>query len=588
MPPGFTLPNNGRIRFSNDSTLTSYSYRWARQDSNNPSRFRIRFNQRITPGEGDSAYLSLRPNSSQTVADGGSMTLSATGGGDFVPRRNGLIEVRGSTYRYENASISGNRVTLQNVTDGTLPLVVSTGDDVVFKKFAVIRSRGEVGAGIVAGARSYDYLVPISDSDREGEQVSVRLSDQSDLRDNFSWSSRKIIGVSQSVTVAGGSSTKMAIMKKIKNGTEGVFWLDKAPLINSQWTRNNRLLDYDVQVKVATGNDLLHASVGMLVRERRTSGTPEFLAVSYMRYYSPGPWNTDPTYWDGIDNRIKPGYPALGSNIDFYDGWFYDQGRVTCPFEHPRCVRPGSENQKLLLVLWQQKRSGSGYTRRWLAYKDVTQDMGVIGNQDQYDGNIANDGATMVIRVREGYHTAGGSGSTGTVKANDISVFFGDTSHANYGRDSNRSPDSKAYNIINTNTGDNHRARYKIGLPTNAARQWEPQWPPRRLRYWSPANDLFSRIQEPTQAYAYPTQWDAINPAVNDMDIFEMLSDGTVRCSDLATPDAGYYGSAEIGLFAQGHVDDSPGYRTVSFVDFAIRFLNTGHFKGGFMPAVRE
>jgi hypothetical protein len=244
----------------------------------------------------------------------------------------------------------------------------------------------------------------------------------------------------------------------------------------------------------------------------------------------------------------------------------------------------------LLLVFWEKKTDG---TWRWLAFKDLTHDAHVRGLQDwndqaespygtcsgtchEYDGQIVNDNASLVIRVTEDRGTFTIGGSPTTVKHNDIMVFYGDDS-ARYGHGSGN---GIAYDIMSL------RRRYRIGGSEF------PIWPPKRLSYWTSDVDYFSHIEEPS-GVSHPEQfqWDQLNPQVTDIDLFQMLPDGTIRLSEMTTPDCVYpavctesYRQNEIGMHSLGNAATSP-YATLGFSDFSLRFYFSGYRQGGFIAS---
>ena len=236
----------------------------------------------------------------------------------------------------------------------------------------------------------------------------------------------------------------------------------------------------------------------------------------------------------------------------------------------------------LLLVLWERKSDG---TFRWLAFKDISQDDYVMALQDwnepdgscttscsENDGQIINDTANIYIRIQE-KRVVVGSGST--VKVNDINVFYGDNSS----RYTTRTGDAIPYNI------ENLRLRYVMGASTFA-----PVWVPIYISQWSAAVDYFSHIESGTPLGSQPQfQWDAVNPNITDITLLKICDDGsadctstengTLRLTELTTPDSGTYTQAELGMIACGAITTSP-YSTAGFAEFAIQ--TPGTTSGGF------
>ena len=244
----------------------------------------------------------------------------------------------------------------------------------------------------------------------------------------------------------------------------------------------------------------------------------------------------------------------------------------------------------LLLVLWEKKSDG---TLRWLAFKDITYDDYAKGYQDWVepagscttgcsgnDGLIVNDNASMYIRLQE-KRVVLGSGAA--VKLNDINVFYGDST-SRYTTPA-RPGDTIPYNI---NEG---RRLYFAG-----ASPFTPVWEHELITQWDQAVDFFSHIESGTPAGSQPQfQWDAVNPsALADITsgggVLKICYDGsascnsapngTLRLTELTTPDSGAYSQSEMGMIACGKVTTSP-YSTAGFAEFA--FKTPGTTSGGFV-----
>jgi hypothetical protein len=241
----------------------------------------------------------------------------------------------------------------------------------------------------------------------------------------------------------------------------------------------------------------------------------------------------------------------------------------------------------LLLVLWEKKSDG---TLRWLAYKDITYDDYAKGYQDFVapagsctsncngsDGLIVNDNASMYIRLQE-KRVVLVTGSD-AVKVNDINVFYGDST-SRYTTPA-RDGDTKPYNI---NEG---RRLYAAGSP------FTPIWAPEYINQWDRTVDYFSHIESgiPTGSF----QWDAVNPSAvaditNGGGLLKICNDGsadctyapdgTLRLTELVTPNSGAYIYPEMGMLACGKVTQSP-YSTAGFAEFS--FKTPGTTSGGFV-----
>ena len=241
----------------------------------------------------------------------------------------------------------------------------------------------------------------------------------------------------------------------------------------------------------------------------------------------------------------------------------------------------------LLLVLWERKTDG---TYRWLAYKDITNDDYVKGSQDwnvpdgscttncvESDGRIINDNASLYVRVQEKKVVLG---SGPAVKFNDINLFYGD--------DSSRYTTPARPGNINAYDIKEWRRRYTVGSP------FIPIWAPPYLSQWEQSVDFFSHLESGTPIGSQPQfQWDAVNPNVTDISVLKICDDstsnctnstnGTLRLTQLVTPDSGTYSQPEIGLLGCGNFTTSP-YATAGFAEFALKIHSAGgSAAGGFL-----
>ena len=242
----------------------------------------------------------------------------------------------------------------------------------------------------------------------------------------------------------------------------------------------------------------------------------------------------------------------------------------------------------LLLVLWEKKSDG---TFRWLAFKDITYDDYTKGYQDwgvpdgscttgcnKNDGLIVNDDASMYIRLQEKRVNLG----AGAVKLNDINVFYGDDS-SRY--TTGRTADTIPWDI------DANRLRYVAG-----ASPFTPVWAPEYISAWDQTVDFFSHIESGTPLGSQPQfQWDAVNPsALADITsgggVLKICDDGsatctsapngTLRLTELITPDSGSYSQSEMGMLACGNITTSP-YSTAAFAEFGLQ-TSESNTTGGF------
>jgi hypothetical protein len=470
--------------------------------------------------------------------------------------------------------------------------------------------------------------------------VTISLNTATDLNNNFSRSSSISQYEVSTLQTSGGGSAAFSIMDSLTiTGTGanayscGAFWYSNTSQINTLWA-SRYLLSYDVQVKPATGNNLTAGTIGLAIRAKNVGTTTEtYLGLTFMKY------NLANLFFTNGSTAINPGDTLVGatsgakgivqgtpeitsgswaggnaagkirfasvtgtfsnnenlkvnnvivakntpkSGTTYYTAAATDY--IPSAIEpHPSDFSPARYNiGPLLLVLWERKSDG---TFRWLAFKDISYDDYTKGLQDwnepdgscttnclESDGQIIDDNASIYVRIQEKRVNLG----AGLVKVNDINLFYGDNS----ARYTTRSADAIPYDI------DALRLRYVAG-----ATPFTPVWAPQYISQWDATVDYFSHIESGTPAGSYPQfQWDAVNPNVTDIAVLKICNDGsatctlaengTLRLTELVTPDSGTYSQAEIGMIACGQVTTSP-YSTAGFAEFAIQ--TPGSSAGGFI-----
>lgn len=642
-PAGFSMPATGRLKIGD--TPGSIIRTYTKGSLNSSGLFTATLNSNTTVNTGDSVYIVLLPNADQTISPGNSLTLNRGNfTAANIPSRDGLIEIGSEArlYRYGEASVSGAVVTLTNLQHSdNSPFnrsVVRNTTNVSFKKFLVAQSRGQVGAE----QRTISFNQAITDSGVSSPPIVVKLDTERDLTNNFSRSSSIRRYVVATRGTSGGGSAAFALIESL-NSSCGAFWFSNTSLINTEWSNGGHLLSYDVQVKNGSGLELTNGVLGLALRAKKVTSTTEpdaYLAVTFMKYSLPTlffnrqtgtwPFNAgDTVYGESSRNTgIIQGTPEITSGswaggnaigkIRFStvtgafsrDEWlrrgnasgpriarlngnnYYAASSDNIPDgikPRPSDFSPARHNiGPLLLVLWQKKADGA---YRWLAYKDITDDDYVKGlqdwnepdgsctrNCDEYDGQIINDNASLYVRVQEKKVDLG-SGSP--VKVNDINVFYGDDS-SRYTTPA-RPGNAIAYDIREL------RRRYEIGSP------FEPIWAPPYLNQWDQSVDFFSHLESGTPSGSYPAfQWDAVNPNISSAEISVLricddsssqcigAAEGTLRITELVTPDAGNYIQPEVGMLGCGNISSSS--RSVGFAEFAIKPLSSGGYtRGGFL-----
>ena len=434
----------------------------------------------------------------------------------------------------------------------------------------------------------------------------------------------------------------------------GSICLNKPSDFNQKWLLNQRKLGYDVQVKVATGNFMMQGALGLTLRNT-INGRIGVSFMKYFHPFLPfiasrttplkdgdqiqgaqssataevdgdpivsrGSWSGKNAQGEFRIRKIVPG--KNGSFVDrekllvngetdpnkstvqlYNDGTYIIADAINSTYNDmipaeikpPRISgttpNPFKMGQDILIVLWEEKGLRSSIqNRRWLAYKRISLDRFVIGDQDYTDGNIVNDDATIMVRIREGYDNSTGS----PIKVNQINAFYGDRTRVK--KPAVRLQNSIAYDI------EALRQEYSRETQINTS-TFIPRWPPRRIENWSPATDYFTHLEEKLLTIydniSYSCDW-IINPSAtgtfdanNPTFLFKKETDGTIILTDFATPSDSSITSlafpsqeSDVCLHGYGKVDDSP-FAVTGFNEFALKFYFEGGDFGGFMPAVQE
>jgi hypothetical protein len=121
---------------------------------------------------------------------------------------------------------------------------------------------------------------------------------------------------------------------------------------------------------------------------------------------------------------------------------------------------------------------------------------------------------------------------------------------------------------------------------------------PQYISQWEQSVDYFSHIESGTPTGSQPQfQWDAVNPNVTGITVLKICNDasaactsaadGTLRLTELVTPDTGTYSQPEIGMIGCGNFSpNTSAYATAGFAEFALQISSgggtaTGGFFGG-------
>lgn len=541
----------------------------------------------LPPASADLDYVNIAYDSDDynPTASGDTVSGLPSGLANFPPR-NGRIGFQGSTkaYTYRTRTVEENgTVTLSGVeaTEGSLDISDFRNSTIILRKTFAFQSVGSIGTGSDAATKTLVYYDAPTDSasaidpdaDAEGPTITMRnLSDfnQRDLYVDLGYGRRNDIVQIDSYQADQGDHVYYAAMYSSNTGsgslTNHVLRLDVNAFADS-WAVDERL-SYDVQIKVGTGYLLPYGALGLCIRHHRqtTANSYNFYGISFMKYYTRvrngNRW--EPNYDDHIPDGLKPS--GMGTTTYRWDGWLSRYHDI-------------NETDKILLVFWRQE----GNQQNWIAYKDVTDDLGIAPKQWWGDGRIVNDNATLMVRAEEQYVQG--------IKVNRIKVFYGDAATSS---NIPRNPTAKPYDIV---AGVLHSYN-NFTLHDNARKCYAPEWtddgadifpsfPPYTIGDWTVTNDFFSFIEYgPGYTVNGSTrlcQWDATNDAViaanPDADIRILSDGGTIRTREFLspTPASDYDASdfpanrAEVALHAFGDMDTAN--EAATFDDLSIRFL---------------
>ena len=525
-----------------------------------------------------------------------------------IPQKNGVFlavaagsPVDGKLFTYQTAQVAGGNVRLENInwtyTNGSFTF--PAGSYLVFSQAARLDAEGDIAGGLSPQKSLNDSItlfgpgstLPPSGPNQTPQALTEDMSGFMNLNAlDISKSGDRVVVAGYIAT--GGTHAYWAAFQHL--GEAGYHFEDPeeagryigyhvAPISNdiSDNLRNSWMqyytLNYDVQIK--NGWDLNKPSGGSGITFR---------------------WHESPLFAGQTPSGNDPYRYYEGYGLTFM---IYKDDNHGSNDQVPNNIKPpgNSLNQRLLLVLWEQKVDASGVpTKDWLAYARLgypalywnpetlgqrhpaDPDQKVTGYQVWPDGRL-NDNATLTVRVEDKLVTSGGV----TTRYNDIKVFYGDAAEYNF------SGDSRAMDTIATNK---ERARYypkwlEAGyggteLPINP--RWPSNWlgpsgatianwynnqpPPAGTGAADSAYDYFSLTSSaPTGPYGTVT-W-VVNPAprAGFESPVNLLSDRcTIRTTDFVL-DSFPSGRKEIGLVGMGDISDAS--LTVAFDDFYIQIL---------------
>ncbi|WP_461208252.1 hypothetical protein [Desulfocurvus sp. DL9XJH121] len=530
------------------------------------------FSGDLPAASADLDFVNIAFESSGGATLSGDTVRNLPPGLSSFPPRNGRIGFQGTdkAYTYRTRTVESNgSVTLAGVEadGGSMDIADFRNAVIILRKTYAFQSVGSVGSGDTLATKTLVYYAAPKDEsstidpdDVSDATVELTMEDFSDFNANDRNNLNRTRYESSQ-----GNHPYYAAMYSSNQGHGGGSTLTskfvKLDIDNfrDQWLADSLLhrLSYDVQIKIGSGYQLDNAAMGLCVRHHKDSGNDNFYAVSFMKYASSGT--------DYIPSGIKP--PGLAGRI--------------------------------LLVLWRQKDG----VRDWIAYKDITDDVGTAPDQWDGDGQIVSDNTTMLIRVEEQYVQG--------VKVNRIKVFFGDGANDIPDGDRNLSAPYVPYDIVaGRDEGywedyyhwlwgwrqrwvENYviyggRKRYSPSwiLDTGAYNwSWDPSFPPLDIDDWSAGVDYFSFIETSPPTYtaggtsARQCTWDGFNSSrvatFTGADIRILSDGGTIRSKEFVTPNDSFPSNseqrAEVALHAFGYMRNAN--HAATFDDLAIQFL---------------
>ncbi|MFC1859421.1 hypothetical protein ACFL9U_15535 [Thermodesulfobacteriota bacterium] len=339
-PPDLTL-SFGRLKIGDNF----YDYTSIEQSDRNITFWT---SEKIPYVQKDTDVLSVAESSGvlQTISKGGNLTLK-TGTGSAFPLRNGTFSVDGHIYSYEENDLDNNQlVGIKDPDDPDMTsFTVASGTNVILQKFVKLYATGTYGQAEIATDRQLIYHLPLP----FGSEEKVTFVDT--FEDLSAWEA-PTFGAFEIQTIGGDKAVKVT-------GTSSVSGAPKAALIAWDWSQtdvdlaaahrlgSNFMLSYDAQVKV-----------GFTSTPIPTQG------------FDPEPI---PKYFvSGLSFRLD------NSNNSYGLAFLRGSNSAGSPYDN---IDDGivPVDDTLLIALWQATSSGTN--RKWLAYKDLSE-------QSFYDDDI--------------------------------------------------------------------------------------------------------------------------------------------------------------------------------------------------------
>ena len=325
---------------------------------------------------------------------------------------------------------------------------------------------------------------------------------------------------------------------------EYILPLDKNAEISAKWAATPadstpHYLSYTIQVKHVWGDELAYAASGICFRWHRETVTESNeskyagYGISFLRFDS-----SDNDTNDMIPDSMKP----------YFNG-------------------TKEQNDRLLIVLWEQYVQDSAEKRRWIAYKDISK---ITGTSD--DSKMVKPGnggpvdlSTLMVRVHE--KTVEGR------KVNDINVYYANPSTA----------DETSDNLYNNTIRYRYNSTSINGQGHNRISTDDVIWPVFDIDTWtgcsgSSCNDIdrftlvdnVSVAEAPEAATTAMKYW-IVNPAA---DIVLQSNGYTMRAGRFTSPSGTEFGTqeerSEIAVHVFGNIGEYGSQTLVSFTDFAV------------------
>lgn len=562
MPDNYALPATGKVDVEGNSVHDYTSVSLA-----NPPFATFQLADTVTLEAGKSVYVALTPTGAQNVAQGGSLTLSSDSGTVF-PDRLGKIQVGNAVVGYDSTSYNAAAQTL-TLNGLSKALNVGASDAVILKRCLYVKSAGQAGSGGFSTTNDVAYNLFFKDdvdnagSVQSGAVVanpfgSGNVGGRSSSSGGGGGGRGYVIG-----TYTSGDGTTTDYLVSTQSGetsdpdsscSSHIRWnygdltASSAALFSSAWqTAYNHLLSYEYQIKEAWGYQLDYGAGGLTFREHEaSSGLYNLMGLSFIRYKHANSCYAPQGQRDDIPDSIKP-TASSGSSLA------------------GRC----------LLVLWIQEVSGGAEHRKWVAYKDLSSDACVSGQQWENDGQCVTDDSTLMVRVVEKMVEG--------VKTSDITAYYGDASdpdntgwweHSGHnwihhdGACITRTP-----NTINYDEGSLRQVYFKNSTYPAGTSPF-PTFPPDSFTSYTPSIDFFSFVQNGggNPVACSPCAWDRVNPAAAAD--FALQSDGgTLRTTKFVSPSSGTFNTSTRRELGWNDFNGGNGNNAIGHAEFALRIL---------------